>query len=144
MTTIDMKNWPIRHEWKRRGKGFLVMVSRHSGVHDEDIGPYRWCVYAYLYPNHPHFAEFDGDRIWQPAALAMPFHFGATLVSYHYSAKDGNYSVTSVQVGADYNHLHDGRFTHMETPDDARQVFSDAEELFSWLQSKSKSEQVPA
>jgi hypothetical protein len=40
--------------------------------------------------------------------------------------------VTSIQIGADYNHYGDERFTHMPTEETAREVFHDAETLVAW------------
>ena len=126
-------HWDHKDLWRRRGKDFLVEVSRHNqpGSSDMDEGPNRWAVYAYIYPNHPHFAAFDGHDMWQDAAQCMPLHCYCSLLEYPmYEGK-----VTSVKVGADYHHLHDD-FTHYATKDEARTVFADAERLFDWLQSK--------
>lgn len=113
------------------GAAFMVQVSRHSVDCQEYDGPHRWCVYAYIYPKHPHFARFDGtETMWQDAASALPLHAGPSLVRKHLNAKG---ETTSYQVGADYNHHGDDRFTHYATAADAYQVFADARELFDWL-----------
>lgn len=130
MSTHD--NYRHKDEWMREGRDFLVTVTRHSvqTLYDHE-GTHRWCVYAYVYPKHPHFARFDGtETMWQDAATALPLHRGPSLCRKHMSAEG---EVTSYQVGADYNHLHDDYFTHYATPDDAREVFSDADRLFAWL-----------
>ena len=130
---MNANQWDKKDEWRKRGLDFMVTVSRHNSTSsDFDEGPNRWAVYAYIYPAHPHFAKFDGPRIYQDAANEMPLHCGASLLNYPmYDNK-----VTSVQVGADYHHLHDD-FTHYATQDDAREVFADADRLFDWLQSRS-------
>lgn len=46
---------------------------------------------------------------------------------------------TSVEIGADYNHLHDADYTFFETPDDASGVFRDADELVNWLAERAES-----
>ena len=123
----------FRHKdiWTMDGAGFSVQVSRHSVDFAAYEGPHRWCVYAYIYPKHPHFARFDGtEDMWQDAAVALPLHAGPSLVRKHLSA---NGQTTSYQVGADYNHLHDDRFTHYGDAAEAYQVFADARELFAWL-----------
>lgn len=129
----EIENWRHKDSWGRRGKDFMVEVTRHRselGVDECGEGPHRWCVYAYIYPSHPHFASFSGPHIWQDATQALPLHGGCSLLNYPmYEGK-----VTSVQVGADYHHLHDDRFTHYATADEARVVFEDAEELFEKLQ----------
>lgn len=132
-----MSEWRHKDVWGMDGKDFMVQVSRHSvtlispgGGYDAE-GPHRWCVYAYIYPKHPHFAAFDGtEAMWQDAAAMLPLHGGPSLCRKHLDA-DGK--VTSYQVGADYNHLHDWPYTQYATKDDARAVFSDAAELHAWL-----------
>lgn len=134
-----MSDWKHKDEWKRYGKDFLVSVTRHSvavdehGFYDSDLG-HRWCVYAYIYPKHPHFAKFDGPQMYQDAASCMPFHGGPSLLEY--PMYDG--AVTSVKVGCDYNHLHDWPYTRMANKEEALGVFADADELYNWLQERSK------
>lgn len=128
-----MSDWRHKDIWTREGKGFIVQVSRHlveSVAEYDSTGPHRWCVYAYIYPTHPHCARFSGGDMWQSAATMLPLHSGPSLLRWHYG-DDGK--PTSVQVGGDYNHLHDDRFTRMATRDEARVVFSDADELHEWL-----------
>lgn len=127
--------WDHKDVWRRRGNDFLVEVTRHS-VTTSEIDPYdgpnRWAVYAYIYPKHPHFAAFDGPRMWQDASAQLHLHGGCSLLEYPmYEGK-----VTSAKVGADYHHLHDDRFTHYSTPEEAYEVFADAEELFEQLQTR--------
>ena len=124
------------------GDDFLVEVSRHaepvreeSGCYDSE-GPHRWAVYAYVYPKHAHFAAFNGtEEMWQEAAAQMPMHGGPSFCRKHLNAKA---EVTSYQVGADYHHLHDWRYTQMATKDEAYSVFRDAEELHAWLTERAK------
>lgn len=131
-----MSNWEHKDLWKRYGKDFMVEVSRHQvGVFQEaerwsEEGPHRWCVYAYIYPKHPHFAKFSGPEMFQDAACSLPLHCGPSFLRWHY-ADDGK--PTSVQVGCDYNHLHDSQYTRMATKEEAQAVFNDAEKLFDWL-----------
>lgn len=133
-----MNNWRHKDMWSMDGKNFMVLVSRHSEPVREasacfdSEGPHRWCVYAYVYPKHPHFAAFNGtEEMWQDAATQMPLHGGPSLCRKHLDGKTAE--VTSYQVGADYHHLHDWQYTEYATQDDARSVFADAEELHAWL-----------
>ncbi len=126
--------WSHKDEWKRYGKDFCVVISRHEIGTYFDNGPNGWCIYAYLYPAHPHFAKFEGRDIWQAATECMPLHGGCTYLDYPMS--DGK--VTSVKVGCDYNHLHDEHYTHCATKDEAWDIFDDAEDLFNWLQEKAQ------
>lgn len=133
-----MTGWSRKELWRKWGHNFMVEISRHeeprpdrTGCYDED-GPHRWCVYAYIYPKHPHFSCFDGtENMRQDAATALPFHSGPSFCRKHLDAGGG---VTSYQVGADYNHLHDTHFTRYATPSEAEEVFADAQALFDRLQ----------
>lgn len=133
MTTAKTQQWDKKDEWRKRGQDFMVTVSRHNSEPlDCDEGVNCWAVYAYIYPKHPHFANFDGANQWQDATSVMPLHGGASLLNYPmYDNK-----VTSVKVGADYHYLRDN-FTHYATQDDASEVFADADRLFDWLDARS-------
>lgn len=131
---MSAPNWKHKDEWKKPGKDFLIVVSRHEQSADFECGAHRWCVYAYIYPRHPYFAEFDGPNMWQDAASNMPLHAGPSLLEY--PMHDGK--VTSIKVGADYNHLHDSHFTHYATADEASEVFDDAEQLHAFLTRKAE------
>lgn len=134
------EDWKHKDVWKRSGKNFLLEISRHSVLADFDEGPHRWAVYAYIYPKHARFSKFDGPDMWQEATLNLPMHRGPSLLHWHY---DEAMKPTSVQVGADYNHLHDDRFTHYANPEEAYEVFSDAENLFKHL-NRTDDEDTPA
>ena len=127
-----MKKWERKELWSRRGDDFLVQVSRHSVNLNPDFseGPHRWCVYAYIYPNHRLFSKFSGQDMWQDAATSLPLHAGPSLLRWHY---DDYGKPTSVQVGADYNRLGDDGYTHCAEAEDAYSVFRDADELFLYL-----------
>lgn len=128
-------------DWKRGGKDFLVVVNHHTSATPAEFacgeGPHRWCVYAYIYPSHPHFEAFDGtEAMWQDAATVLPMHGGPSLLRVH--TKHPDHAITSYQVGADYNHLHDDEYTHMANEIEAASVFRDADELFDWLSAKAQ------
>lgn len=127
MTTAA--EWDHKDEWRKFGKDFMVTISRHNGTTDHWDGPNRWAVYAFIYPKHPHFAAFDGPSMGQEAAAVLPGHSYCSLLEYPERAG----VVTSVKAGFDYHHAHDERFTHYATPDEANEVFRDAEELHTWL-----------
>jgi hypothetical protein len=132
-----MADWDHKDEWRKRGKNFLVTITRHNEAahEDRDEGPNRWAVYAYIYPKHPHFAKFEGDQLFQQAATDMPLHGYPSFITRHRDHTKGG-EVCSVQVGADYHHLHDSHFTHYATPEEAAEVFADAERLFGWLEER--------
>lgn len=132
MTNI-VDNWRHKDEWRRDGKDFIVVVSRHysePSLFNHGEGVNRWAVYAYIYPAHPHFEKFRGNDLFQIATSCLPLHAGPSTLKYHNKA-DG--TMTSVQVGADYHHLYDDHYTHYATRDEARSVFIDAERLFDVL-----------
>lgn len=131
----DETEWPIQ-TWRRRYDHFLIEVVRRTRPPKKadhlwgESGPYLWNVYAYLYPSHWHFASFDGNEHWQPAARDMPLHGGCTFLEYHWKQGETGLVVSAVQVGCDYAHLHDDRHTHDAegfTP------FRDAVALANWL-----------
>ena len=136
-----MQKWAHKDEWKRFGTNFLISVSRHtekrSGLPAEYFtdGPNRWCLYVYIYPKHPKFGTFDSDSMWQDATQSMPLHGGCTYLRYH---AEPNGSINSIQVGCDYNHYRDEQYSFMETQEDARSVFADAEELFNYMEDYAK------
>lgn len=125
--------------WKREGKGFMVMVNHYTEPtwRDEPAcfdseGMHRWCIYAYVYPSHPHFAVFDGtETMWQGAATMLPGHSYPSLLRIHTKQPDN--AITSYQVGWDYSHDGDWSYTQMADEKDACGVFADADELFDWL-----------
>lgn len=135
-----MSNWEKKNVWRKRGKDFMVEVF-HSTVELPESakmylteGENRWCVYAYIYPKHRLFNTFEGDKLWQDATQNLPLHSGCTYLRYpQYKGV-----TTAVKVGGDYNHAWDDHFTHYADENEARTVFSDADELFDYL---SKSEQ---
>jgi hypothetical protein len=130
---VDMSKWEHKDEWHRRGRNFLVVVKHYTvepSTYDVCDGQHRWNVYGYIYPTHLLFSTFQGPDMWQSAATNLPLHAGPSFLTWHYN----NDSVPcSVQIGSDYNHLHDNRFTTFSTPDDAYEVFSDANKLFAFL-----------
>lgn len=138
------EGWDHKDMWHKHGKNFLVEVKRHeqepfeAGHRFDSGGPNRWCVYAYIYPKHPHFANFKGSDMWQEASAVMPLHGCASLLEY--PMYDGQ--VMTVKVGCDYNHLHDTNFTQYATPSDACEVFEDAERLHAWLTDRAMEKQA--
>jgi len=131
--------WDKKELWRRRGGDFLVEVSRHyveptPHIPSEYDRPgHRWAVYAYIYPGYPLFDSIHavsltyGASILRINSLDMPMHSGPSLVRLHW---DENQQVTSIQIGADYNHEYDDFYRQSEY---CQNVFNDAEKLFEWL-----------
>jgi len=133
--------WNHKDIWKfTDDRTFTVEISHHvvkvpeGGCYDSDLG-HRWCVYAYIYPAHPHFDKFDDtDRLWQAAAIALPLHCGPSYFYRHVRVADGFLVPVSIQVGCDYNHDGDWQHTRNAAREDAYEVFADATALVEWLQ----------
>ncbi len=133
-------DWKKKQIWTKRLDTFAVEIHHWNADLDpkynynNEDGGHRWNVYAYIYPTHWHFKEFKSNlTMFQEAALVLPIH-GHSMLEYH-KKKDGE--IMSVQVGGDYNHLHDQGYTFM----DESQFYvieRDANELIEWL-NKSKS-----
>jgi hypothetical protein len=130
--------------WRLHSTGCCVEVVHWLEDQQQytEPGPHRWAVYAYIYPQHPHFARFSGRSRLQPAAEALPLHWGASFLQYHY--RTATREVSSVQVGADYNHLHDAAYTFADRPELAVEVFDDAAKLLDWLEQDFAANLIPA
>ena len=130
----DETEWPIQ-TWRRRYDHFLIEVVRRTRPPRKtddwgECGPHLWNVYAYIYPPHWHFAAFSGNEHWQPATDDMPLHGGCTFLEYHWKQGETGLVVSAVQVGCDYNHLHDVDYTYDA---DGVTPFRDAKTLANWL-----------
>ena len=125
--------WEHAEEWCKKGVDFRVVVKRWAFAEDSNI-PYEgrqvWNVYAYIYPKHRLWNSFEGPDMFQPAAEALPLHCGPTFLRYNLGQTG---KVESLQVGSDYRHMGDERFSHYKTRKDAWEVFQDAKELFAYL-----------
>ncbi len=143
---IEVKTWfgVPRREWTSKNHTFNVQVVNHfrdvSATQEAfkahgfapDDGGQRWNVYAFIFPAHPAFALFnvESDSFYQDVIAAMPFHSGASYIRRHF---DHLGRVSCYQVGSDYNHLGDDRFTFMQTEEEAIKVFADAIDLTVYL-----------
>lgn len=127
-----------KETWSRRGKDFLIEVVRWETMTEEiykklqkDIGlnngRYVWNIYCYIYSKHKLFDAILGEEYED---CPVPFHGGCTLSQWN-RKQDG--TVTSKQYGCDYNHYQDEHFTFIEKPEEAYEVFNDAEEIFNEL-----------
>ena len=138
---FPLSAWSKKDLWHIRSKAFAIEISLTHGVTSPEKGPYRWNVYAYIYPTHPHFAKFTDEEVWQEAATALPLHGGATFLRW-FCGQNGE--PHCIQVGSDYAHAWDDEFSFFSSPEEASQVFADAEELFHWLENYDLDVDVPA
>lgn len=135
---VDQKDkWAKSERWKRHGKNFTVEVVHWTSPRpewDQYRGENCWNVYAYIFPKHPMFKAFnETDDIFQDAASSLHLHAGA---SWCKSKCDRSGAVYCIEVGSDYSHHGDDHFGHMETREDAYEVFRDAVELFEQLEGR--------
>ncbi|TAA20332.1 hypothetical protein [Pseudoxanthomonas winnipegensis] len=129
-----MNDWKHKDKWSLESRSFTIEVSRHAVVGLDAQPENIWCVYAYVYPKHPLFARFNpAGGMWEQPSLP-----GHSCVSYFRAHKNEQDAITSYQIGWDYNHDGDWRFTQMASKADAYEVFRDAEELFEHLASYEK------
>lgn len=130
--------WSHKDIWKQNLGTFAVEISRHfvePREHHQDGGN-RWAIYVYIYPQHPLFETFVKDKwaagsIFHPNLMDIPFHCGQ---SYAQIWKNEGGGVASIQIGCDYHHEYDERYTFMATEEDAASVFEDAERLIERFQ----------
>lgn len=138
-----MSDWKHKDEWIRLGKNFAVRVVHWTRpTEDRELGPHKWNVYAHITKEHPLFDKLNaalGNReLLYGAVDDLPFHGGVTWYERervpvsHWKLEQRD-TVCGVCIGSDYAHLHDDRFSHYATRDDAREVFEDADALFAAL-----------
>ena len=123
---MNMDEWEHVDLWHKLGPHFLVEV-KHFKTRDN-----CWCVYAYVYPDHPYFTRLspEVDDALRASAALMPLHGGPTLLRRYY---DDHGVCVSVQVGGDYDHLDDDCYRRADDASAAAGVFLDADKLFTWL-----------
>lgn len=127
----EIGKWEEVHNWKRSTSTFTVEIQHHNiGYEDSVDRGNRWAVYAYIYPNHPLFKTFSGWDMFQEAACKLPLHAGPSYIRWH---MDKENKPCSIQVGADYNHSGDDKFSYYDAGDVPREVCKDAEQLYQHL-----------
>ena len=125
----DEITWAHKNVWSFRSKNFCVEVSRHVATRLDGEDENIWCIYAYIWKEHPSFRLFKKDE----SPFNQP-HFEVHSYPSYYRAhinKDGD--VMSHQIGWDYNHDGDSRYLEYKTKDDAGSVFWDAKNLIRQL-----------
>lgn len=131
-----MSNWDKEELWHRYGNKFLIEVRHSYGEPDGFNGSHRWYLYAYIYRGHPLFTKFDGTHIYQDATKDMPLHGGCSYLRYHVNSDKAlagtPIMLSSIQVGCDYNHLHDEYYTNMDTTR-VDVILDDAQRLHNYL-----------
>ena len=138
---MSIDGWKHKDVWTTNrvsGDDFIIEVVRFtSKPYLPNEGKNKWCIYVYVYPQHPLFKKINptvGDTItcYDDRLPNMPLHGGCTYTKIHLT--DDGKEITSIQIGADYSHYRDERYSFMATKEDAYEVFFDAEVLYKWMQ----------
>jgi hemoglobin-like flavoprotein len=141
-----MKAWEEIKKWHKRHRTFCVEIKHWINPLLQDRGEHMWNVYANIFDSHPLFNIFNNQTQKDIDELEGYLHWGITYKREITSLQrlyDPD-KVKTVVIGSDYNHLHDKRFTHMATLEEASEVKDDAEALFSYLLEKSNEEGAEA
>lgn len=131
--------WEESETWKARGKKFLVEVKHWvaPGPTQIDDGRQRWNVYAYIYQDHPFFEKINPKGgMAQPALKVLPFHSYVSFFKVWY--EEGSSKIGSFQIGSDYGHIHDEKYSFFKTKEESYQIFNDAADLYEWLSNYEK------
>lgn len=129
-------NWDHKDIWRKREDKFLIEISRHEVDYKEkDKGSSRWCIYIYIYPGYFLFEKILKEGRHSDIINDMPLHGGESYFQKHINEKG---EITSIQIGADYDHLHDDRYSFYNTKENASSVFADADNLFNWAKINNK------
>lgn len=126
-------NWTYSGKYLTRRTKFSVEVvhSKNRNYLNPEEPENVWCIYAYIYPDHPKFTTFTSDEIWQEATCSLPLHGGCSFLKRNYN-KDAE--LVSIQVGCDYNHYGDESYLNMSNSDEASSIFYDADTLIKHLE----------
>ena len=128
-----MENYSHTDLYSRKRQTFTVEVSRHTVKEDSENrwGKNRWCVYIYIYKQHPLWEYLNNDKTENPIWIYnLPGHGD---ISYYKVWKDDTLDVTSYQLGWDYAHEWDMNYSHYDTAEEANSVFLDAQRLYEVL-----------
>lgn len=133
-------NWVKHERWWLRGSNFTIEVIHSDLGRDQrnsDDGGHRWCFYAFIYDDHPHYDNFTENDMSQEACRMLPMHSYPSYFERLESHRSGRLMVTkSVKVGCDYNHYGDEHYTYVDTEESAKLngIFDDAQRLYDWLE----------
>lgn len=121
---IDMSKYRHKKVWDKNGEYFCVEVV----LWGTEYGRNMWNIYCCIYPQHKLFDELRNEY-----DMNDHFHGGCTYYQWYYG--EGG-ELLSKKYGCDYVHCTDERFSKMKTPEEAEEVFRDAENLFTYLSNK--------
>ncbi len=126
--TIPNEQWRARY-LKRISDSITIEVLHFIlRTNEWQLQTNRWCVYAYIREDHPMYKKIDPKSYYQSCFYLLPLHGGCTYIS-HETIQQHGVETRVYKIGADYSHLYDERFYDMSTPEEAAEVFADAEAL---------------
>jgi len=123
-----LKKYKYKEIWGRREDDFFIEVVRWNS---EDIleGEISiWNIYCYIYPSHKLFNELTDESIFGAEILNFPGR--CAYCRFH---RNTNGEIASKQYGNDYNPIWDEEIRKINNPEEAYEVFNDAEDLYNFL-----------
>lgn len=128
------KEWQHKDVWRKSGNAFSVEIVHWFSPEfssGDRIYPRKehWNIYAHLMPKHPLFSEYNLAEDYPEGPI--PFHGGVTWFLVHRNL--AGTEITSLEIGCDYAHCQDERFEEYATPEQAWEVFADAQGIFDML-----------
>lgn len=134
-----MKKWQITKHFWVRGENFTICIKQSICEKDKffNTGGNLWTLYAYIFPKHKLFEKLriKSESCYPEITYSMPLHMGC---SYYEEYFDQNQNPIRLEVGCDYNHLYDERYSFMENEEQASTIFIDAEVLFNYCENYGK------
>lgn len=121
--------------WYRGGDGFTIEIVCHlRGFDITGFGEYTWNVYVYLQNSHSLFHKIL-ENYHEDVSKYISFHGGCT-----FSEWSSSFLKEYKKLGCDYIHFGDERFSFMSTPEEAKEIFDDADKLFEFFNNYKKDE----
>jgi len=126
--------WDKNELWSKHSDTFSVEV-KHWKSGEKNI----WNVYVRLFfmgeKSHPIFNPISNLKNSYEVDDFISFHGGCTFMQQVHTT-DCFDSNKSIEIGCDYCHLDDDRFSIIDSMERAHEVFQDAESIFNNLKTK--------
>ena len=128
---INDIEYDVSETYKRTGSNFTLEVKHWtSGCQELNILNHVWNLYVYIYEKHPLFNKLENTKFLLTDFPCMPG--GVTYVKWH--GDHDSDIIHCKQYGNDYSHIWNCGSDHWATIDDAYEVFTDATEVFNFLE----------
>lgn len=121
MSEVHFSNtWHKSRTWSQRFTklGFAIEISHHTLEGAQPHEANGWCLYAFIYQDHPLFDQIESESEYFSSCLNdVPFHGGCTFVKFHQTwKKDG--TIGSKQIGCDYSHYRDDYYMSVDVEEE--------------------------